>query len=84
MDAWTLKKGYPVVTISRNENELTLTQDWFLLNPQNTIQNTTEYDTYKWYIPFTFTTQELLNWDMKSIQYGLDLNSNNVRLLFLI
>ena len=64
MDTWTLQKGYPVVTISRNNNQLTLTQKWFLLNPLNTIQGTAEYNKYKWYIGFTFTTKEEQDWQM--------------------
>ena len=50
----TLKKGYPVVQVERNLNELTITQKRFILNPLNTFE---AYDDYKWFVPFTFTTQ---------------------------
>lgn len=68
MDTWTLRKGYPLVTINRatGSNQITLTQKWFLLNPLNTIQGTAEYDEYKWYIPFSYTSQETPNWDFES------------------
>lgn len=66
MDTWTLQQGYPLVTISRNGNQLRLTQKWFLLNPENTLQGTAEYDKYRWYIAFTYTTRQELNWDMET------------------
>ena len=50
--------GYPVVTIKRNARQLTAKQNWFLLNPKNTIQNTQEYKNANWYVPITFTTQK--------------------------
>lgn len=67
MDTWTLQKGYPVVTVTRGaNNKLTLKQKWFLLNPLNTVQGTSEYDKYRWYIGFTYTTKEQLNWDIET------------------
>ena len=68
MDTWTLQKGYPVVTITRNNNnnQLTLTQKWFLLNPLNTVQGTSEYDSYRWYIAFTYTTKQQQNWNIET------------------
>jgi aminopeptidase N len=65
MDTWTLKKGYPIVTITRNARTLNIKQRYFLLNPLNSIQNTPEYDTYKWYIAFTYTTKDELDWDFE-------------------
>ena len=55
MDTWTLKKGYPVVTLERdyNNNKVKLSQKWFLLNPEKQSLENTE----KWYIPFTHATQ---------------------------
>lgn len=67
MDTWTLQKGYPLLTITReNNNRLSLKQNWFLLNPQNTVQNTMEYKNYRWYIAFTYTTKEKLDWNMEA------------------
>ncbi len=58
MNTWTLKMGYPVVSIIRNytENLMVLRQEWFLLNPLSRV-SVTELQTYKWYIPFTYTTE---------------------------
>ncbi len=66
MDTWTLKMGYPVVDVQRSDdNKLRLSQRWFLLNPLNTIQNTSEYRETRWYIPFTYTTKEELDFDFE-------------------
>jgi len=66
MNTWTLQKGYPVVDVNRtSDNKLHLSQKWFLLNPQNKIQFTSEYDKYRWYIPFTYTTKEELDFDFE-------------------
>lgn len=68
MDTWTLRKGYPVVSVERNyaNNEIVLTQKWFLLNPENRVQNTSEYEEYRWYIPFTYTTNKELNFNFEN------------------
>lgn len=66
MDTWTLRKGYPVLQINRTGSQLRLTQKWFLLNPLNNAQNNlTEYNQYKWYIPFTYTTKNLKDFDFE-------------------
>ncbi len=66
MDTWTLKKGYPVVALTRDyaNNKLTLKQNWFLLNPLNTV-GSREYKKYKWYVPFTHTSKSEKNFDLK-------------------
>ena len=55
MDSWTLKMGYPVVTIRKELNitdnlyVLKITQQWFLLNPLNKMNNQRKlFDTFKW------------------------------------
>lgn len=60
MDTWTLKKGYPYVTVDRayGKKQMILTQNWFLLNPDSKIKDTEEYANYKWFIPFTYTSKE--------------------------
>ena len=41
-----------------------VTQSWFLLNPNNKAQNNlTEYNKIKWYVPFTHTTKEEVDFD---------------------
>jgi aminopeptidase N len=68
MDTWTLKKGYPVVNIDRTKStEITISQKWFLVNPLNTVQNNlTEYNKYKWYVPFTYTTKNVRDFNFES------------------
>ncbi|CAF0815629.1 unnamed protein product [Brachionus calyciflorus] len=68
MDTWTLRKGYPVVTVIRDytNNKMSLKQNWFLLNPNNSVQYTDEYAKYRWYIPFTFTQKENPNFDFET------------------
>lgn len=82
MDTWTLQKGYPLVTVSRNGNQLSLTQRWFLLNPENTMQGTDEYKDYRWYIAFTFTTSQQLNWDTEANWFRPDQQECKLDLLF--
>ena len=70
MDTWTLQKGYPVVYVERrtnDTNQLIVTQKYFLLNPLNTLQNNqTEYNKYKWFVPFTFTSRAKPNFTFES------------------
>lgn len=68
MDTWTLRKGYPVVSVERDytNNKLIVTQKWFLLNPENLIQNTSEYNEYRWYVPFTYTTKTEENFNFEN------------------
>ena len=67
MDTWTLQKGYPVVTVTRLAgNQIRITQKWFLLNPFSKVIGTDEYNKYKWYIPFTFTTLTENIWDFET------------------
>jgi len=40
------------------ENQISVTQKWFLLNPLTNFSELA-HDTYKWYIPFTYTTNQL-------------------------
>lgn len=60
------KKGYPVVQIKRDGNKMKLTQSWFLLNPSNKMKNRPEFKTYKWYVPFTYTNKQELNFDFET------------------
>ncbi|GJQ73767.1 hypothetical protein Trydic_g18708 [Trypoxylus dichotomus] len=49
MASWTEQAGYPVVTVSRNETHLTLTQKRFLLSSSASSD-------LKYYVPITYTT----------------------------
>jgi len=101
MDTWTLQKGYPVITIDNTNNYyddddddsngyyINITQNWFLLNPILSSNNSNQSD-YKWYIPFTYTTSNELNFNFEtkpiwfkpndtSIQIKIN-NNNNITL----
>jgi aminopeptidase N len=83
MDSWTLKKGYPVVSIQRlvnyNNNSLTLklAQKWFLLNPLNKLQNTLAYSESRWYVPFTFTSMSNPRFEFESKTYWMKPESHH-------
>ncbi|KAK7075270.1 hypothetical protein SK128_014550 [Halocaridina rubra] len=54
MDTWTLKEGFPVISVTRAGNSSAiLTQEQFLLDT-----NATERTSNKWWIPITYTSQE--------------------------
>lgn len=54
MDTWTLQKNYPLVTVTRSyaTGEATLTQERFLMKPDET----GDTNDYKWWIPVTFSS----------------------------
>ncbi|KAK6184957.1 hypothetical protein SNE40_007297 [Patella caerulea] len=57
MDTWTLQMNYPTVTITREGNNLRLTQKRYLRDPSavDPMKYTSDFG-YKWEIPFTYTT----------------------------
>lgn len=72
MDTWTLQEGYPLVTITRNytNNSITLSQKRYLLD-RYTSNQTSNYINpftsfpFQWYIPFNYMTSNglsSLNW----------------------
>ncbi len=65
MNTWTLKMDYPVVSIVRNytESYMQLKQEWFLLNPLKKV-SVVDLQTYKWFIPFTYTTESEAYFDI--------------------
>ena len=74
MDTWTLQMGYPVVDVRREGNKLHLSQRWFLLSPLSKMrqpQNALEYSKHKWFIPFTMTSSDKLEFDFESEIYWL-------------
>ncbi|XP_056602424.1 leucyl-cystinyl aminopeptidase isoform X1 [Triplophysa dalaica] len=50
MNTWTVQKGFPLVTVTRNGTQVTLTQEHFLLNAE--IAPT--HDSSLWHIPLTY------------------------------
>nr|XP_033334550.1 aminopeptidase N isoform X2 [Megalopta genalis]XP_033334551.1 aminopeptidase N isoform X2 [Megalopta genalis] len=63
MDTWTLQTGFPVVTIIRNykNGSAMLTQERFRLD-NGTIKTTSETEPM-WWIPITYTTEKLLDFN---------------------
>lgn len=59
MDTWTQQMGFPLITITRESNEIIATQERFLLTAafNATLRQLpkSKFD-YKWYIPLTFIT----------------------------
>ena len=88
METWTLKKGYPVLNITKEQTnsstKLIITQQWFLLNPaSNLYKQKSVYDTYKWFIPVTYTTKSKLNFDFETKPFWLKPNDTERKRLFL-
>ncbi|XP_050965784.1 leucyl-cystinyl aminopeptidase isoform X2 [Labeo rohita] len=48
MNTWTVHKGFPLVTVKRSGNKVTLTQEHFLLNAENSTGDSL------WHIPLTY------------------------------
>ncbi|XP_016093811.1 leucyl-cystinyl aminopeptidase [Sinocyclocheilus grahami] len=49
MNTWTVHKGFPLVTVKKNGTQVTLTQEHFLLNAENSTD-----DSSLWHIPLTY------------------------------
>ena len=84
MDTWTLKKGYPLVTVTtrRQDNSLRVKQEWFLLNRLSRNKKLEDesklYANYKWYVPFTFTTKTQGMFSFESKPYWLKPNDTEL------
>ena len=63
MDTWTLQSGFPIVTVTRNykNGSVTLTQERFLL--RNGTMTTTSATEPLWWIPITYTTERQLDFN---------------------
>ncbi|XP_017777374.1 PREDICTED: endoplasmic reticulum aminopeptidase 1-like isoform X2 [Nicrophorus vespilloides] len=78
MDTWTNQMGFPLITITREENEVYASQERFLLTTEgmnSSIRSSpkSKYD-YKWYVPLTYITDN----DTDTINY-VWMNMTNVR-----
>ncbi|XP_068233228.1 aminopeptidase N-like [Palaemon carinicauda] len=62
MDTWTLKEGYPVVSVSREGNSATLVQEWFRLSRKST--NASSSQEPGWWIPVSYTSQPNSNFSV--------------------
>lgn len=66
MDTWTSQRGYPLVTVTRTGNKLVIKQSGFLLYLPKTIKIPDDFNQSRWFIPFTYTTKEQLDWRFES------------------
>lgn len=59
MDSWTLKVGYPVITVTRDyaNNSIEIVQERYLLDMLRSRDDTDKC----WYVPLSFTTQKEKN-----------------------
>ncbi|CAH0407055.1 unnamed protein product [Chilo suppressalis] len=62
MDTWTRQMGYPLLTLSKGDqpNQYVVTQKRFLLDPEVTSTNDTDYK-YRWFVPITYTSSNGTN-----------------------
>ncbi|XP_064105983.1 aminopeptidase N-like [Macrobrachium nipponense] len=59
MDTWTLKEGYPVVSVKREGTTATLLQEWFRLGGKNT-----SVSKEGWWIPISYTSRSSSNFSV--------------------
>lgn len=64
MDTWTLQAGYPVVNVTRDGNDIILTQQRYML--PDSLNN----DTTKWFVPISFGTAKKIA-DTEAPEYWL-------------
>lgn len=63
MDTWTLQTGFPVITVSIDDNLITLEQERFVYsNTSKEIADTNDRDPL-WWVPISYTTSEQLNFN---------------------
>ncbi|CAL4088040.1 unnamed protein product, partial [Meganyctiphanes norvegica] len=77
MDTWTLKMGYPVVTITRNGTNATIDQKWFLLDGSSA--NVSE--NIRWWIPLTYTSQDNPDFANTKTQKWMSETENEIQLI---
>ncbi|XP_052805071.1 endoplasmic reticulum aminopeptidase 1-like isoform X2 [Mya arenaria] len=61
MKTWTEQMGYPLITIERRANTLTLSQTRFLLIPEISDSSNVTSIRSQWQIPFCYNTQQKAN-----------------------
>jgi aminopeptidase N len=78
MDTWTQQTGFPLITISREDNIITATQKRFLVSSHDNDTEVLEQKSpfnYKWYIPLSYYTSK----DPKDIQnVWMNMSDGNV------
>ncbi|XP_041988215.1 glutamyl aminopeptidase isoform X2 [Aricia agestis] len=58
MDTWTRQMGYPVLNVTKNEdNKYEVTQNHFLLDPDAVMKEKSPFK-YRWFVPITYKTSK--------------------------
>lgn len=75
MDSWTLRTGYPVITVTRNyeNNSAEITQKRYL--SENI--KTRKQETACWWIPLSYTTSEDVDFNTTQPKTWMECDSNN-------
>lgn len=75
MNTWTLQKGYPLITVTRNyeTGSVTFCQEKFHI-PYNSVISTTS-NTYRWHVPISYSTQ-VENSDFQNTSAAFWMNSS--------
>ncbi|CAG2231964.1 ANPEP [Mytilus edulis] len=63
VDTWILQSNYPTVTITKEGDDLTLSQSRYIVDHENVDEDNSSPFEYKWVIPVTFTTNSNLRFD---------------------
>lgn len=58
METWTHQAGFPLITLTKEGNEIVATQKRFLLSVKGSNESTLSHSKHnnKWYVPLTFVT----------------------------
>uniref|UniRef100_A0A182PL06 Aminopeptidase n=1 Tax=Anopheles epiroticus TaxID=199890 RepID=A0A182PL06_9DIPT len=76
MDSWTLQTGYPIITVTRDyeNNSAKITQTRFISSETAPEGNVTDYC---WWIPLTYTTAKLLEFNDTQPKAWMECNDEN-------
>uniref|UniRef100_A0A336M458 Aminopeptidase n=1 Tax=Culicoides sonorensis TaxID=179676 RepID=A0A336M458_CULSO len=75
MDSWTLKVGYPVITVTRDytNNSVEIVQERYLLDVIRSRDETLKC----WYVPLSFTSQKERNFSLTNARDWLECDCEN-------
>lgn len=82
MDTWTRQAGFPVISVTRNETKLTLSQQRFLADSNAEYSLDSSPYKYKWEIPITYVTSE--NKTVNNLWFTKDQDSSMFHSLFIL
>ncbi|CAC5387004.1 ANPEP [Mytilus coruscus] len=63
LDTWILQQNYPAVRITKEGDDLRLSQSRYVVDLENVDEDSSSAFEYKWVIPVTFTTNRNLRFD---------------------